>query len=46
MPKNCFYIGLNVNMPALTAELLGTDANGQSEQSPVAIKRLWPFLNN
>ncbi len=47
MSKHCFYIGPNVNMPGLTTELLGTDANGQPVKLPVVSeKAVTIFLNN
>ena len=47
MPYQLHYIGPNVNMPGLTTELVGTDANGQPVQLPVVSeKAVTIFLNN
>ena len=47
MPYQTHYIGPNVNMPGLTTELVGTDANGQPVQLPVVSeKAVTIFLNN
>ena len=47
MPYQLHYIGPNVNMPGLTTELIGTDANGQPVQLPVVSeKAVTIFLNN
>ena len=47
MPYQLHYIGPNLNMPGLTTELVGTDANGQPVQLPVVSeKAVTIFLNN
>ena len=47
MPNQRLYIGPNINMPGLTTELKGIDANGQSVQLPVVSeKAVTIFLNN
>ena len=47
MPYQLHYIGPNLNIPGLTTELVGTDANGQPVQLPVVSeKAVTIFLNN